>query len=284
MGDFSHLNLAPTTTFEEQIEGLRSRGLIIANESNALNLLQRISYFRLSAYFLSETSFEKIERIYTFDAKLRNQLLAIIEPIEIAFRTQIAYLIAHKYGIHGHLTDTHFRHHDGFLSSLEKEAKRSSDPSISRYIERFGSAIPVWIALEIIPLSVLSRFFSNLMQVDQEDIANNHYELSASYVRSWLKCLNDTRNICAHHGRIYSRQLPSSPKLFKWTSRLNLNKNMIFAQLLAFKNLYLDKLDWNSKMTHLFALLEEYADCISIDHLGFSGESLAFLLHKRNIA
>jgi abortive infection bacteriophage resistance protein len=251
-------------------------------------LLQRVSYFRLSAYFLTEkvneefstgTTLDKIERIYIFDCKLRNFLLSIIESIEIAFRTQIAYLIAHKYGNLGHLDSSLFNRHELFLSALNKEMHRSSEPFIAHYLENCGSVAPVWIALEIVSLSALSRFYSNLLHADQDQLAKQYYGVSASYVRSWLKCLNDTRNICAHHGRIYNRVLPTRPKLFRWMKKLSCNRGMIFSQLIPYKNLYLDKYDWNTKMTHLSALLEEYQDCIHLQNLGFPKDWMKYLYH-----
>jgi abortive infection bacteriophage resistance protein len=41
------------TTFEEQIEILRSRNLIIDDNQEAINILSRVNYYRLSAYMLT---------------------------------------------------------------------------------------------------------------------------------------------------------------------------------------------------------------------------------------
>jgi abortive infection bacteriophage resistance protein len=288
MVEFPHLNLKPPTTFEEQIAVLKSRGLIIDSEMMALKLLERISYYRMSAYFLTEqvdgrfiegTTFEKIIRIYEFDSKLRNLLLGIIEPIEIAFRTQIAYLIAHKYGNVGHLESSHFKRHDIFINALNKEFSRSSERFIEYHFANYHAEIPVWVSLEIVSLSVLSRFFSNMQQEDQAEIADCYYGVSAVYIRSWLKCMNDTRNICAHHGRIYNRHLPSKPKLFKSLLRENIEMYLLFSHLIAYKSLYLDKTDWDSKMIHLSALLEEYSSSIDLKYIGFPGNWHTFLFN-----
>ena len=38
------------TTFEEQVEILKSRNLIIEDKQEAINILSRVNYYRLSAY------------------------------------------------------------------------------------------------------------------------------------------------------------------------------------------------------------------------------------------
>ncbi len=96
-----------TTTFEEQVQILRSRNLIIDDEGIAISVLQNINYYRLSAYLLTYkikdgsyngASIMDAYRLYQFDQKLRKLILPMLENVEIAFRTHIAYLIAHKYG------------------------------------------------------------------------------------------------------------------------------------------------------------------------------------------
>lgn len=88
----------PPTTFKQQTEILKKRGLIIKDERYALKVLQRINCYRLSAYCLSlkngdkfceGVSFEHITELYEFDRKLRHLLPGIIEFVEIAFRMSV---------------------------------------------------------------------------------------------------------------------------------------------------------------------------------------------------
>lgn len=46
-------HIKPPTTFEEQIEILKIRGLIIEDEDFAFRILRKINYYRLSSYSLS---------------------------------------------------------------------------------------------------------------------------------------------------------------------------------------------------------------------------------------
>ena len=105
------------TTFEEQLSLLKSRGLIIDNEDKCIEILRSTNYYRLSAYllpfkqsddtFFSDTTFEKVYRIYEFDRKLRALLFSVIEEIELFLRTQLAYHSAHTYGALGYLDEKH---------------------------------------------------------------------------------------------------------------------------------------------------------------------------------
>lgn len=94
-------------SFPDQLAQLQRRGLTIVDQGRALQWLQRVSYYRLSAYFLpfkdSEnfrpgTEFNDIAGLYIFDRKLRLLMLDAIERIEVALRTSVTYEIGHAYG------------------------------------------------------------------------------------------------------------------------------------------------------------------------------------------
>ena len=83
-------------TIAEQIALLKSRGLKAEDEERANHTLSNISYYRLSAYFLSFqkykdplhtfmpwASFNKVLDVYIFDRELRGILLDAIERIEV---------------------------------------------------------------------------------------------------------------------------------------------------------------------------------------------------------
>ena len=67
----------------EQIESLESRGLLIANQDQALSFLKTVSFFRLTPYmrplqvrvqgkphFKKGVTFEQLTRLYEFDRRL----------------------------------------------------------------------------------------------------------------------------------------------------------------------------------------------------------------------
>ena len=86
-----------------QIAKLASRGLIIEDEDYARNVLDRISYYRLTGYlhdfrkpgsdsYVEGLSFNTIVSIYEFDTRLNRLLMFALEDIEEAFKTRFAYV------------------------------------------------------------------------------------------------------------------------------------------------------------------------------------------------
>ncbi len=90
----------PSMTIEEQVENLKSIGLIVKDEEYAKKILNDISYFRLiKAYSLNlkskngsygdEVTFEQIVELYLFNANFRQIIFPEIEKIEINVRRRI---------------------------------------------------------------------------------------------------------------------------------------------------------------------------------------------------
>lgn len=105
----------PWKTFQQQLDLLISRKLEVTEEAAALNYLQRIGYYRLSAYlypfrvfriepnpetgmletvkkdeYVANTHFSDAVNLYIFDKKLRQLMLDALERIEVALRVDIA--------------------------------------------------------------------------------------------------------------------------------------------------------------------------------------------------
>ncbi|MFN7098277.1 MAG: Abi family protein, partial [Gammaproteobacteria bacterium] len=141
----------PPLTFEQQLEKLAGRGLVIKDKSAALNALAQISYYRLSAYwhpfrqrdknnnkvildiFEANVGITDAIELYEFDRQLRLLVVDAIERIEVMIRTKITYHFGHKYGAFGHTQSTNF--HDKFdhvtwLSTVNGEVLRSKEEFI----------------------------------------------------------------------------------------------------------------------------------------------------------
>lgn len=290
MSNHSVPSVKPPTTFEDQLQILKSRGLIIHDEDFAIRTLRRINYYRLSAYtlslkredtFLPGTTFELIFALYEFDRRFRYLIMEMVEQVEIAFRTHISYHIAHAYGPLGHLDPEHFDHHESFLAELEKEIRRSQEIFIKHHMEKYEGKIPVWVAIEVLSFGALSKLFSNLKRDDQNQIAKSNYRVPAVYLGSWLKCLSYIRNICAHYGRVYNRPLTSKPRLDPKSKPLGIKQGKIFACLYILKELIPDRMKWKDFVTRLEALLTEYKDAVELERIGFPEDWEAILMMKR---
>ena len=85
-------------TIDEQIEILRSRGLIIEDETEAKDFLFRNNYYRISGYsltlrkndvFAKSATFRNIEDIYHFDHEFRH----IIPPLPTTSSIFCAFVV-----------------------------------------------------------------------------------------------------------------------------------------------------------------------------------------------
>lgn len=270
-------------TYEEQINKLKQQGCIIGDEGHALQIIQQINYYRLTAYFLpfrcsdgkfiDGTTFNNVYRIYEFDRKLRNVLLPVAEEIEIMLRAQLSYYHSHKYGASGYLDEKNFnsaRHkHERFMEHIEKSIENNKTQAfVKHHIENYNSNFPLWVVIELFTMGELSLFYSDMHIGDQKQIAKEVFGSTYKNVSTWLRCLTDLRNYCAHYSRLYYNLFPATPptpKHFSYT----LGKR-IFDYILVLKFLYPDSIKWQRVfLPQLYALIEEYSDCIKLNHIGF---------------
>ena len=93
-------------TFVSQIGILKQRGMTFADEAAAEKWLRRVSYYRMSGYwyplladrvnhtFKPGATFEQAVSLYEFDSRLRELVFRNIGRIEVAVRTQMAYVMS----------------------------------------------------------------------------------------------------------------------------------------------------------------------------------------------
>lgn len=215
----------PALTFEDQLGLLRKRGLAIRDPERALRWLSNVSYYRLSAYFLPfkdgenfrvGTDFNDIAGVYIFDRKLRLLMLDAIERVEVAIRTAVTYQIAHTYGPIGHTDPGNFSpdfEHSRFLTELNAEEQRARETFTKHFRKKYAEDpyLPVWMATELLSFGTISKLYQSLQPMLRQRIAIP-YGIDAQFLISWLHTLTYVRNVCAHHKRLWNRQLAIRPK------------------------------------------------------------------------
>nr|VFK37084.1 MAG: Abortive infection bacteriophage resistance protein [Candidatus Kentron sp. SD]VFK41155.1 MAG: Abortive infection bacteriophage resistance protein [Candidatus Kentron sp. SD] len=233
----------PPKTFEEQMDLLENRGMIINDRAAASHHLAHLNYYRLTAYwrsfqedtvthrFKQGTLFDEAINLYMFDKKLRLLLLNAIERIEISARTQWAYHFAHEHGSHAYLNKDFSSNKDTFKRDMEKlkdEFGRSEEVFILHYKNTYNSPSmpPIWAICEIMSLGLLSRFYSNLNSKEVRKAIANTYNLNQTIMKSLLRHLAYVRNLCAYHSRIWNRKFGITMKVPRSIpSELNHNFN-----------------------------------------------------------
>ena len=270
-----------TLTFDQQLELLKSRGCNIEDEAFAHELLSRVSYYRLSEYFLpfktasgdykAGTSFAKVCKLYDFDKKLRVLIFDAIEEIEVFLRCQIAYYFSFKYGQLGYLDKDNFsnkHNHASFLQLVDRKIKQSKDiPFIKHHIENYGGRFPLWVLVEIFTFGMLSFFFSDLKTKDQKALSRKLFDTTYKNVANHIHCCSVLRNICAHYGKLYFRAFSRAPSGIQCEEE---SKRRLWAQILCVKSLYPNKQKWTACFAvGLKRLIGEYEGGVELSAVGF---------------
>ncbi len=229
-------------SYEQQVALLESRGLQIADEQEALHWLERIGYYRLSAYFipfkvrekdqfLPDKTFRMVLDLYRFDARLRLLVMQAIDMIEVSVRASLTYKLGHELGPFGYIESHQFMpftpstgagipargfDHANFMSKLQQEVNSSKEEFVAHYRSKYTSEahLPIWMATELLTFGVISKMTEGVPKRIRKQMGRA-YEISQSQLVSWLHCLAYVRNVCAHHGRLWNRELSLRPELLR---------------------------------------------------------------------
>lgn len=279
------MDVKKPSTFEEQLSIIRDKGFIVTNEQKCLELLSRVNYYALSAYFLpfkigrnlyqNNIDFIRIDRIYHFDRKIRSLIFSITESIEVYLRTQFSYYHVHKYGALGYLDNRNYapRHdHCVFKQKLEDECIKPQNKTlvVQHHIKKYDGNFPLWVIIEYFSIGMLSHFYGDLITSDKKTLAKTLFNTSYQNLESWLICLTTLRNKCAHYSRLYFFNFPHSPRLRPEHQGIVNSSRKLFEQILMLKYLYSQFGDWNVVgFLQLSTLISEYEESIDLDHIGF---------------
>lgn len=289
-GTMAH-DIKPFKTVEEQIEILIKRGLIVDDIEEAKQLLLNFNYYRISAYsltlrknntFYHNIHFHDIMQIYNFDMELRASILYLLEYIEVSIRTHIGYYHAAAYGPLGYLDCSTFKEvnrYEKFKTDYETaiEEYGCKEVFVMHHKEVYDGQFPIWALVELLSFGSLSRVFKNLTPEIQDEICGNNYgKIGGNYIENWLQGFTILRNICAHRGRIYNREIQFSLKLQKKDrqllidSGLHINKasKQLFTYLFVARKIVPDVKVWHTFIDRFITLVEKYP-FVRLSYYGF---------------
>jgi len=295
-------------SFEGQLDLLKSRGLTIDDGAKALSYLQEISYYRLSAYFLpyqqtkdnfnQGTTFEQIMQTYSFDRDLRLLIFDCIERVEIAIRTQLVYSMALHYN------DSHWQDNQSLfitpyynkignktdpysdLQSIISKAKTARTPEvyIKHYINNYNVPAnpPAWMCFELLTIGELSHIYRGLRENADKKRVADFFEVHPTVFTSWLHSITYVRNICAHHARLWNKDLAIEPDILlkpkgNWISKPFENNKRTFYFICVLKYLLLRANPGNSLRLKLEILFSKYPT-IPIQFMGIPSDGKGNML------
>lgn len=221
-------------TYSEQIDLLKTRGLIISDENYALEKLKEENYYNIiNGYkelfiipgttdnFITGTTFEEIYALYDFDRILKNILFKQILKVENILRSLIAYNFSERYGNDNYLKMDNFETLRGsgctparyqervtqiqtLLANIQSDISRaiSKRTYVKHYILNYGF-VPLWVLVNSITIGRLSQFYS-LMNQSVRIRVSMHWGIREEDLDQYIKTLAYYRNLCAHDERIYN--------------------------------------------------------------------------------
>ena len=177
--------------------------------------------------FKAGASFGCAVELYLFDKKLRLMTIDALERVEIALRVDVAHTLG---GLDKFAYNKPELFHSKFVNRVldpKKGNTKYSDwvgrhaalikSSKETFIEhaknKYGLPVSIWVACEVWDFGTLSTLFSGMRTVEQDQIAAKYGIRDGRIFASWLRSLNFLRNVCAHHSRLWNRNVTDQPKL-----------------------------------------------------------------------
>lgn len=241
-------------TVEEQISLLRSRGLLINDESKARDFLLRNNYYRISGYsltlrkndiFYSGASFQNIEDIYNFDFEFRHVILKYLEILEVNLKSVYAYEFTRIHGATGYLDESFFTDaakHKEIIDKAEQQKlqRLNYEAYLKHYVNDLKTDIPLWAYVDLFTFSDIS-FMYFISQEDVKDAVAGNFGLytpnRTKLLGRYMHSMTIIRNLCAHGNRMFNRlfeQKPSLSKKEKALLRINTDGTMDNSHLYGF--------------------------------------------------
>lgn len=186
--------------------------------------------------FKPHSTFEKVQEIYCFDESLRKLIFGIFPEIEVALRTILDITIS-PIAQHGfwYLENSWFKSTETqkfneLLSKLEKKFKKSPEAYALHYRSQYFNRVsqqykdlpPFWVISELATLGELKILLeildenapgfrgSSSVSIKSTILDKMSHQFGATHYRqltNWIHVLLGLRNICAHHGRLWNRNL-----------------------------------------------------------------------------
>ncbi len=262
--------------------------------------------------FRDGTGLKSLTRLYDFDRRLRLLVMDALERVEVAVRACLSNHMASMHGAHWYLRRDLFQQsyrHDELLELIRSKqqkalkdharecqridaantstprkaslkAQRAKESYARHYALTYNTPelMPAWAIMEEITLGDLSHLYKGLAKdADRKAIARR-LALPGPLLQSWLHSLTTVRNICAHHARLWNRELGIRPELprrisFTWPQTLlGQGPHARMFTVLCILNLLMRQVSphtsWDQRLQ---ALLVEYPET-DINAMGFPSD------------
>ncbi len=272
-------------TLDEQVALLRSRNMIVLNESKAKEILFDVGYYRMGFYwfpfeqtypdkhhrthvFKAGSNFDDAVKLYYFDFSLRNVLLKPLSRIEIAFRTKVTYVISNYYKD----SPTWFvnpavvsrQQADSFESKVYQSILDNVQIIALHHRHHINDKFaPAWKTLEFMTLGEMVHLFKSIKSEDLKLQIANHFGIKKLVTfESYLELIKELRNTCAHGNVLYDftpeRSIRKGPAMKKGIGE---NQNLNGAlRIVLFMMKQISENRYNDLIKEIDALILKYSE------------------------
>jgi len=257
-------------TLDEQLDILASKGLVIDDREEAMNILLRENYFFLNGYrhllmkssldktFVVGATFRELYSIFLFDRHLRNVMFKNLLIVENNMKSIFSYQLSKKYGYKekDYLNIKNFTN-DPTKSKRVKDLVNKMKRQITingkqhnatiHYMNKYGY-VPMWVVVKVLSFGVISDLYSILKPDDKVGISSV-YDISMEQLEEFLPILSNYRNLCAHEDILYDHKTNRTIRSNIYHEKLNIprmdneyiyGKNDIFVVVIIMKFLLQD--------------------------------------------
>lgn len=257
-------------TLQEQVDILESKGLLIENRDECIDILLRENYFFINGYrhllmkspqdrnFVVGSTFRELYSIFLFDRYLRNIIFKNLLIVENNMKSIISYQLSKKYGYRekDYLNAKNFtndpdksRRVKDLINKMKRQIRVNGQQHTAtmHYITNYGY-IPLWVLVKLLSFGVISDLFTVLKPEDKVGIADI-YDAEVSQLEDFLPILANYRNLCAHEDILYDHRTDKSIDNNIYHEKLGIlqmddeyiyGKNDIFAVVIILKYLLTD--------------------------------------------
>lgn len=213
----------PFKTIEEQITILKSRKLIIEDESLAYDVLSGNNYYFLTGYkslllknensdeYKDNATFNDLYSLYKLDKEIKMLTLEVLLQIEQRIKTILAYELCYRYGDECRCYSDPQKFdllNKNTVNMVRKvnqqiDVSKNKNKALKHYVDNHGGNIPFWVAIKVLTFGTVQKMYSSLKTNDKDyisrkflfkDITNRR----AKTVETFLELIVDERNVCAH--------------------------------------------------------------------------------------
>lgn len=259
----------PYCTPRQLVHKLTLEGLVVSDRAIAEEVIFRENYFRFKAYcipffnkntdkFHTGTTFEDLHGLYCADQKLRDFLIPLLAQLEVRIRATVDNVVTSTTSDpFWHINTDYFKNFSDAERALSKAQQRFNQGQqefVVHYRKRYFTnrsydyrrTPPFWIISEIFTLEQLlsvckslnencPTFSASAGQSKLETAAKPFGIASYSSLMTNLSCILELRNLCAHHSRLWNRNLKNPAGLKNKHSIKASHPNRLYSHLLMIR-------------------------------------------------